>query len=169
MKKETPGPVQETLFIWTGGDIQRVHKTVDHHGASPRVHAPAPTSSEMRSYPRLDLKLPILYKVIGKDDSKLPSQVRPYLMAQSTNISPLGLCLNLPEHLEPGSILALSIHVVDQREKFNAVGRVLWTQVSPMPDHFLTGLQFVVVEDDVVKKEPHRRMADLIRRLEAQE
>ena len=170
MKKGRQNPPKEAMYVWTGGDIQRVEKEFGNASVPAPAAAnqpPAATGSiEHRRYPRLDLKLPILYKVLGQDSSLIPSNVRPYLMSESTNVSALGLCLNLPEEFAPGTVLALSIHMVDEREKFSAVGRVLWTQASTPDGHFLTGVQFVVVEGESVKKESQTRMEEVIRRLE---
>jgi hypothetical protein len=167
LKNVRPAAAKETLFLWTGGNIQKIRKPAKAPKEAPEP-GPAVTLSpaEKRRYPRLDLKLPILYRVLGAGASKIPSTVRPYLLARTTNVSPLGLCLNLSEQLSVGTVLALSIHVLDNRERFSAVGQVLWTQSSDMPGHWLTGVQFVVVEGDTVKKEHQTRMESLMLHLD---
>lgn len=168
MKKSREKGPKETVYVWTGGEIQRLQKSPRRAAASTVVEPPAaPAGSiEHRRYPRLDLKLPILYKVLGKNSSRIPSNVRPFLLTETTNVSTLGLCLNLEEQFPQGTVLALSIHVLDKREKFSAVGRVMWSQAAGLPGHFLTGVQFVIVEGDNVRKESQTRMQDLIHRLE---
>lgn len=171
MKKQrsAQSKAKEILYVWKGGGIHRVRRPLKNQSsakAAPGAKTLSP--AEQRRYPRLDLKLPILYRVMGRDASRIPSKVRPFLMAESTNISPLGLCLNLSEEFTPGTVLALSIHVVDRREKFNAVGRVQWTQPSDISDHYLTGVAFVVVEGENVGQENHQQLQELIRQLESE-
>ncbi|HOW27924.1 MAG TPA: PilZ domain-containing protein [Elusimicrobiota bacterium] len=125
--------------------------------------------SERRRYPRIDLSLPIMYKVVGSHYSQLPANVQPYLMADSKNVSPIGVCLDLAEHLPSGAILTLSIHPPDSKESFSAMARVVWSQASETPGHYSTGLQFVVVEGDHVKAEGHTKIESLIRELETEE
>ncbi len=170
MKKGSfPSPWRESFFLWSSGGVRRIRRRARPREAAapppPRPAVPAP--AEQRRYPRLDVRLPILYKVIGDSPSLLPSQVRPYLLARSANLSPIGLCLDLEEELPPGAVVALTIHVPDKRERFSAVGRVVWTRPSAEPGRHLTGLQFVVVEGDGVKRESHSRVESLIRGIAA--
>jgi hypothetical protein len=159
---------RDTVFVWSGSDIRRTSE----RRPAPRAKAPcggevSASSIDHRRYPRLDLKLPILYRVMGHGPSRLPAAVRPALLAQSRDVSPLGLCLSLEELLQPGEVLSLSIHMVEEREKFDALARVVWSRPAAEPGHFLTGLQFVVVDGRRVKESLHLRMEALIRRLES--
>lgn len=154
-----------TVFLWHANGVQQMTRPAAAAPAAPEAApAPKPSPSSKRQYPRLDMKLPILYRVLGQA-SRIPTDVRPYLMAESKNISPIGLCLNLEEPLEPGTVLALTFHVLERREKFSAVGRVVWTEPAVPAGHHLTGLQFVVVEGDSVRREEHNRMESFIEEL----
>ncbi|HRY30101.1 MAG TPA: PilZ domain-containing protein, partial [Elusimicrobiota bacterium] len=154
---------KESLFLWSADGVQRIRKRVRGFFSAPAVSSAVPPApaADPRRYPRLDLKLPILYRVLSGGVSRLPPEIQPCLLAQSTNVSPIGLCLDLAEEMAPETVLALTIHVVDRREKFSAVGRVVWSKPSPQPGHFLTGLEFVVVKGENVKKEDHVRMEAL--------
>lgn len=158
---------RESLFVWTSGGIRHIQKKIKRiFFASKSLPPPADVlPAEQRNYPRLDLRLPILYKVVGEGASRIPPHVRPFLLARSTNVSPIGLCLNLEEELPRDTVLILTIHLLNSRQKFSAVGRVVWARAAEPPDHFLTGLQFVVVDKNNVELEEHARMADLVRRL----
>lgn len=166
MRKDNAVSVREVFYVWSGEGIVQVQKDSEE---SPSRNSPeanrAPRPEDQRRYTRLDLKLPILYKVLGHSASRIPVSVRPYLMAQSTNISPIGLCFTLMEKFENGTVLALAIHSMEKKEKFSAIGRVIWTQPVETPGQFLTGVEFVVVEEDKLKKESHGRMEALIEEL----
>jgi hypothetical protein len=169
MRKDKYGSAKEVFYVWSGGGIEQVHKDAEGITAqsSPEpVHQPRP--EDQRRYARLDLRLPILYKVLGINSSRIPVQVRPYLLAQSTNISPIGLCFTLAEQFETGTVLALTIHMVEKREKYTAVGRVVWARPAEIPGHFLTGVEFVVVEEGNLKEDDHSRMEAFMRELNAQ-
>lgn len=167
MTQDESGAAKDSLFLWSSGGIRRVQEKITRifRRSAPRAGG-EDKSAEPRRYPRLDLKLPIMYRILGEDASRIPPPVRPLLLAQSTNISPIGLCLSLAEELPPDTVLALSIHVMNPREKFSALGRVVWTKTGESPGEFLTGLQFVVIKDDGVVQEDHSRMEKLVRQLE---
>jgi hypothetical protein len=169
MENGQPARDKDSLFVWSSGGIRRIRKKIKEL-LKPKPASASPLSppghSEHRRYPRLDLKLPILYKVLGEGASRIPTSVRPYLLAESSNVSPIGLCLSLEEPLPCDTVLALSIHMPEQRQKFSALGRVVWTRPADTPNHFLIGLQFVVVEKDKVREQDHSRMMDWVRLLE---
>lgn len=166
MKRGRSFPAKEILYLWTGNGIVRIRRPVQKTSppaANGHALFPPEPLLEKRRYPRLDLELPILYKVLGEDIAKIPTKVRPFLMAQSTNVSPLGLCLNLVEQFNPGTVLALSIHVLEKREKFSAVGHVIWAKPSETPGYYLTGIRFVVVDgENVVREEDQNRAAEML-------
>jgi hypothetical protein len=169
----------EPMFVWSSADIRRV--------AEPKRAPPAPppaatgrqkrprrasgtakntSSVDSRRFPRLDLKLPILYRILQGDAGHLPAAVRAPLLAQSKDISPIGLCLSLEEQLSSGSLLELTLHMVERREKFEALARVVWSRPVGDSVHFLTGLQFVVVQDGRLREERHAQMEALVRLLD---
>ncbi len=167
MRKDKPVSVRETVYVWSGGGIEQIHKdSVENPSQLAPEANPAPRPEDQRRFPRLDLKLPILYKVLGHNASRIPTHVRPYLLAQSTNISPIGLCFTLAEKFENGTVLALTIHVMEKKETFSAIGRVIWTQPADSTGHFLTGVEFVVVEEDKLKKDGHGRMRALMEEMD---
>jgi Tfp pilus assembly protein PilZ len=165
---------KESVFLWSASGVRQVQKpqaAPPEKASRPEPEAksqPQTHPSSKRRFPRLDMKLPILYRVLGERSSRIPPGVRPYLMAESTNISPIGLCVNLEEPLAAGTVLALTFHVMEKREKFSAVGRVVWFEPAQEPGHFLTGLQFVVVEGESVVREVHGRMESFIEELSAE-
>jgi hypothetical protein len=158
----------DTVFLWSSGGIRRSLEESRPVRAPRRRKARPPTSRvvESRRYPRLDLKLPILYRVVGDDLSRLPAAVRPALLAQTRDISPIGLCLSLAETLRPGDVLALTLHLMEQREKVEALARVVWCRPAGDSVHTLTGLQFVVTEEGKVREALHSRVEAMIRLLE---
>jgi hypothetical protein len=160
-KKPSPGRV----FLWSSSDIRTAPEDppATHPGRDKTEPAPV---FESRRYPRLDLKLPILYRVLGAGHAPVPEPVRPFLLAQSRDLSPIGLCLALEEPLAVGTVLALAVHAVEQREKFEALARVVWCRPPEGGLGHLVGLQFVVVEGDRVREDRHARAEDLIRTFE---
>ena len=161
------GEERETVFVWSSSDIRCLTeeaRPVHPHFRRPEPPLPVPLDS--RRYPRLDLKLPILYRLVGEDISEAPVAIRPYLLAKSRDISPIGLCLSLEEAFPIGSLLALTIHLVEPKEKFEALARVVWSRLAGDSVHHLIGLQFVVVDGSHVKEDRHTRMEGLLHRLE---
>ena len=48
---------------------------------------PEPEAVDTRRYPRVDLKLPILYRLVGEDLSEAPESARPFLIAYNVNLN----------------------------------------------------------------------------------
>ena len=164
---QAQGDGQETMFVWSSSDIRCLSE--DARPAHPhlrREDISPPGSLDSRRYPRLDLKLPILYRLVGDDISEAPIAVRPFLLAKSQDVSPIGLCMSLEEAFPIGSLLALTIHLVEPKEKFEALARVVWSRPSGDSIHNLIGLQFVVVDGAHVKEDRHARMEEILRKLE---
>jgi len=159
----------ETVFVWSSGDIRRMSEEprTPRHRAAPRP-PPEPESVDTRRYPRVDLKLPILYRLVGEDLSEAPEAARPFLIARSRDVSSVGLCLSLEETFSTGSVLALTIYSVEAKEKFEALARVVWSRPEEGSGRRLVGLQFVVMDGPRVKEERHVSVEDLVRRTEEQ-
>lgn len=133
-------------FHWTPDGIRRVEETRRAAGP-PSAHpakAEAPTSTDHRRYPRIDLKVPILYRVLHEEPAVASAGLHPMLPTQIDNISVTGAGLVLAERLPPGTMLSLSLHLED-RKKISAVAKVVWSQPTDTPHHHLTGLDFIVV------------------------
>lgn len=161
-------PAAGTVFVWSMGGIRsRSEERLPVPAKKRRRGATKTPVFDSRRYPRLDLRLPIQYRVLGESRSHVPEPVRPFLLAQSRDVSPLGLCLALDEPLASGSILALNVHLVEERERFEAVARVVWCRPAQGEARHLVGLQFVVVVGDKVVEDRHARMDAFLRTLEA--
>lgn len=102
------------------------------------------SGSENRRYPRIDLTLPILYKILPEEPMVASHSALPEHSTKVDNISPTGACLVLAEKLPKGTHLALSLHVA-QKGAISAVGRVVWSKPTDTAHHYLTGLEFIVV------------------------
>jgi hypothetical protein len=158
----------ETVFLWSAGGLRRTSEERRPALVRARRKTALPAASlDSRRYPRLDLKIPILYRVLGEDVSQVPANVRPALTARSRDVSPIGMCLSLEESLRPGTVLSLTFHLVEERERFEALARVVWSRPAGDSVHTLTGLQFVVVDGRKVKESMHSRMEELIRLMAA--
>jgi hypothetical protein len=138
-------------FFWGAEGIRRIDQAEPAAAFPAPVPAAAPeepsaplSAADHRRYPRIDLKLPILYRILAEEPTVASTAVQPFVSSESDNISPSGACLMLAECLPKGAVLALSIHLED-RKKISAVGRVVWSQPTDVPHHFLTGLEFIVV------------------------
>lgn len=143
--------------VVSGGETQEFHWSMEgiRRQAEPAVRlkpAPArssvdeeaPTGVESRRFPRIDLTLPILYKILPEEPMVASQSAPPDLHSKVDNISPTGACLVLAEKLPRGTNLALSFHVA-QKAAISAVGRVVWAKPTEIAHHYLTGLEFVVV------------------------
>ncbi len=151
MEKSSLGEMQESLFLWSSGGIRRVRKRLEEIVDDYTYKAKDTDNEDIegidkRRYPRLDLKFPILYKIIGNESSNIPSNVQSFLKAENTNISTNGICLSLGEEVGIGTIMALSLHFVEKRERLDALGRVVWCKPSHQSGCFLVGLEFAFVD-----------------------
>lgn len=156
-----------TTFVWSMGGIRTGLEASRPPAPKRRRRVPtADPSLDTRRYPRLDLKLPIQYRILGDSRAHVPGPVRPFLLAQSRDASPLGLCLALEEELPSGCVLALNVHLVEEREKFEALARVVWCRPAETPSLHLVGLQFVVVTGERFIEERHARMEAFLRKME---
>ena len=148
MAPNQPSKQDDNEFLWGAEGIRRQEPSEPSSAPPAPVNAPEgsppPSAADHRRYPRIDLKLPILYKILNEEPTVASTAVRPFVQTESDNISPSGACLMLAETLPRGTVLALSIHLED-RQKVSAVGKVVWSQPTDTPHHFLTGLEFVVV------------------------
>lgn len=146
--KEKAGPVQETHeFHWSMEGIRREVEPpvrVKPSPAKSTVEEDLPPGAENRRYPRIDLTLPILYKILPEEPLVASRATVPDLPTKMDNISPTGAGLVLAEKLPRGTILALSLHVAG-KGPISAVGRVVWSKPTETAHHYLTGLEFVVV------------------------
>jgi hypothetical protein len=158
----------ETVFVWSSGDIRCLSEEPRRplHRVAPRPPGDA-APLDTRRYPRVDLTLPILYRLVGDDISEAPESARPFLIARSRDVSSVGLCLSLEETFPTGSVLALTIYSVEAKEKFEALARVVWSRPEEGSGRNLIGLQFVVMDGDRVKEERHASVESLVRRTEA--
>jgi hypothetical protein len=132
-------------FHWSPQGIRPPKSDAPDDGKPAGHAAPPPSGAEQRLYPRIDLKLPVLYKIMAEEPVVASTALQPFLPSKSDNISVKGVGLVLAEKLAKGTILALSIHMTEEKLKISAIGRVVWSQATDIPHHFLTGLEFIVV------------------------
>jgi c-di-GMP-binding flagellar brake protein YcgR len=133
-------------FHWTPDGIRQVEEPSRSPASgtpAPRAYDPAP-NAESRRYPRIDLKVPILYRILTEEPNLASTGLHPDLPTRTDNISVTGAGLVLAEKLASGTLLALSIHL-ESKKKISAVAKVVWSQPTETPHHHLTGLEFVVV------------------------
>ncbi len=137
---------EDSEFHWTTEGIRRDSGPPRPRSvvSPPSSAEPDPPGSENRRFPRIDLKLPILYKILAEEPTVASVAAPPHLPTKTDNISPSGACLVLAERLDRGTVLALSIHLTD-RGTISAVGRVVWSPPTETAHHFLIGLEFIVV------------------------
>lgn len=146
--KEKGTPVQESHeFHWSMEGIRReVEPAVRLKPAPAKASGEedVPVGSENRRFPRIDLTLPILYKILPEEPLVASQATLPNVPSKVDNISPTGAGLVLAEKLPRGTHLALSLHVAG-KGAISAVGRVVWSKPTETAHHYLTGLEFVVV------------------------
>ena len=146
--KEKAVPAQETHeFHWSVEGIRRQAEPAARPVPAPSKSMPEddlPPGAENRRYPRIDLAVPILYKILPEEPVVASQATHPDLHTKVDNISPTGACLVLAEKLPRGTNMALSLHVAG-KGAISAVGRVVWSKPTETAHHYLTGLEFVVV------------------------
>lgn len=159
------GAVPGKVFVWSSGDL----RSMPEKPAARRSHRKAviPPAIETRRYPRVDLRLSLQYRVLRGGPADIPSTVRPFLLAQSRDVTPLGMCLALSTALSIDSVLSLQVHGADGREKFEALGRVVWCRPAADGLLHLVGVQFVVVDGARVVGERHARVGSFLEGMDA--
>jgi hypothetical protein len=157
---------RDTVFVWSAGAIKaQPGKSHSNHSGMRRKRSLVACPVDIRRYPRLDLKLPILYRVVGDDIIDAPPSLRPFLLAKSQDVSPIGLCLSLEEPLAVGTLMSLTIYASDPQDKFEALARVVWVRPADDGVRSLIGLQFVVLDGAEVREERHALVESMVRRL----
>ncbi len=145
-EKSNPAP-EPHEFHWTMDGIRREAEPKPTVRPIPKdpVEEDLSKDAENRRYHRIDLTVPILYKILPEEPlvashAAVPSKSG----AAGGNISPTGACLVLAEKLARGTVLALSLHGLEGGS-VSAVGKVVWSKPTETAHHYLTGLEFVVV------------------------
>jgi|GEM_PF-1566479 len=136
-------------FLWEADGIHKIPVDVSFRGGGPPHPAgdfvfTLSKAEEARRFPRLDLKFPVLYKVLPETSTPGTSPPIEFSPTQGGNISGTGAGLVLAEHLPRGTLVELSIHL-EPRRIFGALGRVVWSRSLEAPHHHLTGFDFMMV------------------------
>lgn len=146
--KEKMNPAPEPHeFHWTMDGIRREAEPKPLVRPVPRdpVDEEGARDADHRRYHRIDLTVPILYKILPEEPLVASQTTVPAKAgAAGGNISPTGACLVLAEKLPRGTVLALSLHGIEGGS-LSAVGKVVWSKPTETAHHYLTGLEFVVV------------------------
>ena len=94
------------------------------------------------------------------------------LLWRQTSLSGGGICINLPERLQPEQLLALEIHLpLDPPRQVQGVGRVIHVMRREQKDGatlFTTGLQFVLLDErdrDLLFRQISAAQIEYLRRL----
>ncbi len=97
-------------------------------------------SFQRRRYPRIDITLPVEYRLITHKEKPPKSVV-------AMNISAGGLLLILSEHLPAASCLEMTLHIGDK--SINTVVQVAWTELLTGREinEFRCGVFFVNISD----------------------
>lgn len=133
-------------FLWSPQGIRPpTSRETKPPKAAPNGQETPPSEADQRLFPRIDLELPILYKVMGDEPTTLSAVIHPDLPAVSDNVSAKGVCMVLAERIPQGTVLGLSIHLAGEKQKVTALARVVWSRPTETPHHFLTGLTFISV------------------------
>jgi c-di-GMP-binding flagellar brake protein YcgR len=95
---------------------------------------------ERRVYPRISVKVPVVYWLLEDlDEIKSILERKEKEKKRSTlNISLGGMCLLADEPLKDGNILSLEIDVPDAPKKMKAIAEVVWSNETGGGIHFLT-------------------------------
>lgn len=135
----------EHHFHWSPGGIRPPSATPRTRPPQDDV-APPPSHDEQRNYPRIDLRVPIVYRILDGEPMLASTAVAGTdKSGHSDNISAKGACLMLAEKLAKGTVLALTIHLPEPRQKISAVARVVWSTNTDVAHHHLIGLEFITL------------------------
>ena len=123
----------------------------------------AALSFDKRRHPRVQVELPVKYKLINQSEEALQLQQhrRSHRQGASRDVSVEGLCLMTEQTLEKGDILKIEVQLPEEPHPVRAFSEVVWTAESESgePKH-VSGIYFMALRD-----EDAERMQGYVRRV----
>jgi hypothetical protein len=127
----------------------------------------ASLSFDKRRHPRLQLEIPVKYKLVNKSEEVLAlmEHKRAVQTGASKDLSAQGLFLVSEQRLAQGDILKIYVHLPEEELPVCAFTEVIWSSDSGLPaGKHGSGLSFMALRD-----EDQQRMRQFVDKALAQE
>ncbi len=99
---------------------------------------------ERRAYPRINYEASTKYKVLMGDIENIQST---FYKGKTRNLSKGGICLVMPNKVEPGKVIRVEI-LIDKSDKIiKAFCEVRWSNDKEIDGNYETGLSFLAVRE----------------------
>jgi len=106
------------------------------------------SNNERRKFPRLDICVKIMHKVLTDLELKKFSNFGHYVNeAKSNNISMEGISIHTEEELPRDSIIALEMIFPQESQSVRGLGRVIWSLPSSKASGYDAGVEFIAMSD----------------------
>lgn len=90
---------------------------------------------EKRRFPRLDVKIPVAYRIRGRPELN---------NALSSNLSIRGINFKAADFIPPQTLMAININILSH--SVNPMGKVIWSSPIAHSDQFRVGVGFVELD-----------------------
>lgn len=90
---------------------------------------------EKRAFLRFSVNLEVRYRILESLSS--------YKSTSTEDMCERGIKITLPEYIEPGTMLELTIKVPYDHKPINAIGKIIWIKKDLLEEFFSAGVHLV--------------------------
>ncbi|MBM3246453.1 MAG: PilZ domain-containing protein [Candidatus Omnitrophica bacterium] len=94
---------------------------------------------ERRAFLRFNVNLEVRYRIL--------ESLKNYKLTATEDMSERGIKITLPEYIEPGSMLELTIKVPQDSHPIGAIGRLIWIKKDLLEEFFTAGIHLVHIKE----------------------
>lgn len=94
---------------------------------------------EKRAFLRFNVNLEVRYRIL--------ESLKPYKNTVTEDMCERGIRISVPEYIEPGTMLELTIKVPYESKPISAVGRIIWIKKALLEDSFFAGIHLVYIKE----------------------
>jgi hypothetical protein len=94
---------------------------------------------EKRAFLRFDINLAVRYRIL--------ESLKSYEVTDTQDMCEKGIKINLPEYIEPGTMLELTIRVPNDPHSINAIGKIVWIKKDLLEELFSAGIHLVHIKE----------------------
>lgn len=94
---------------------------------------------EKRAFLRFSINLDVRYRIL--------ESLKAYKSTLTEDMCERGVKITLPEYIEPGTMLELTIKVPYESRPISAVGRIIWIKKDLLEEFFSAGIHLVHIKE----------------------
>ena len=138
--------------------------TLQRRLSAKEVPMNTPPHPERRKFPRVPTSASLHYSQASQPEwSSMEQQI-----AQTKNLSPMGLCFTAANPVSPGTILRLSLDLPEFSDELSGLGRVIWCHPESDSPGYQIGLEFIAVSSNRVSPALHKLAESLMAAYESE-